>query len=405
MLQIVAGLAFLPFILSKLTKGYRITENSADMMMFGLLASIGMSHVSHLWFGGAWTAMGMFLPSFIGYFLVVHTMDSQRKIEGLFSVLILCTFAIAAAGIFQYHSDSPIARAKILTQREYDGNGNIVGEIRRIRWLGPFADPNDLAIAFILVLPLLMHRILNGKYLLAGLSILPITYALYLTNSRGAALALAVAVATFFVIRSGKIKGILIAAFVVGLMVLFGPSRLENISVGEASFHGRLDAWYEGFQILKQNPVFGSGAMTFTDFHDITAHNSLVLVFSELGLFGAFFFIGIFFIPIEMALTAVYCGCESSIKAQEKKAILTAVIASLAGIIVSMLFLSRSYTFLPYLICGMVVAGSRTIGLPDAESSRAHIRPSLIRFARNIALAEIGTILFVNLLLKVLLWR
>ena len=51
---------------------------------------------------------------------------------------------------------------------------------------------------------------------------------------------------------------------------------------------GRLDAWSAGLGMFRQQPFFGVGYNMFTDHNEITAHNSFVLCFAELGLFGYF---------------------------------------------------------------------------------------------------------------------
>ena len=371
-------------------------------MMIGFMVAIGLSHVSHFWFGGAWISMEKFFPVFVGYFLVAHTPDSKRKLDGLITVVILCTVVLAVVGIVQYHTGASVGGATLLIDLERDGFGKIIAEYKRIRWLGPFNDPNDFAVVFVLVIPFLLHRLSEKKYLFPLLFLPLVAYALYLTNSRGAVLALAISIMTFFVIRKGKWKGALLALVAIVLIVLFGPSRISSISAVDESALGRLDAWYEGYQILKENPVFGAGAGSFTDFNILTAHNSPVLVFAELGLFGAFFFIGLFYFPLERMFGDLSKNRRNTIEFSLTKGIYSTMIASLAGVITSMFFLSRSYTLLPYMMVGMLVACSMVW-----ETSRSMETPeksvSLFRHIRNIGFAEIGMILFVNLLLKVFL--
>jgi hypothetical protein len=49
----------------------------------------------------------------------------------------------------------------------------------------------------------------------------------------------------------------------------------------------RLEAWATGLELFKGAPLFGIGFGAFTDFNDITAHNSFVLCLAELGLIGS----------------------------------------------------------------------------------------------------------------------
>lgn len=49
----------------------------------------------------------------------------------------------------------------------------------------------------------------------------------------------------------------------------------------------RLEAWANGLEMFKSAPLFGIGFNGFTDYHEITAHNSFVLCLAELGLLGS----------------------------------------------------------------------------------------------------------------------
>ena len=93
----------------------------------------------------------------------------------------------------------------------------------------------------------------------------------------------------------GVVLGLILAVF----GMTFGPSRMSNMSAAEESANGRLDAWYAGFQMFKDNPLFGVGQGMFTDYHYLTAHNSYMLVLSELGFFGSIFFMGFFLVAFQ----------------------------------------------------------------------------------------------------------
>jgi len=84
--------------------------------------------------------------------------------------------------------------------------------------------------------------------------------------------------------RLGTIPSVvLIAALIVG-MLAFNFTGGRGISVVDGA--DRLDAWASGLEMFKRSPLFGVGFGAFTDFNDITAHNSFVLCLAELGLLG-----------------------------------------------------------------------------------------------------------------------
>src|SRR5690606_7398910 len=67
----------------------------------------------------------------------------------------------------------------------------------------------------------------------------------------------------------------------------------RGFSSKEESAGSRIDAWYEGIQMFKNHPMFGVGYGNFMDHHYLTAHNSFVLGFAEMGLFGYFMWIAL----------------------------------------------------------------------------------------------------------------
>jgi putative inorganic carbon (hco3(-)) transporter len=117
--------------------------------------------------------------------------------------------------------------------------------------------------------------------------LIAILYGIYLTNSRGTLLATMALCAYWFWTKYGTKKSIYLGVLVLPA-VLFVLSRFRTITTEEESAEGRLEAWYEGYQMLKSNPIFGVGYNQFLEYHFRTAHNSFVLAFSELGLLGIF---------------------------------------------------------------------------------------------------------------------
>jgi hypothetical protein len=85
--------------------------------------------------------------------------------------------------------------------------------------------------------------------------------------------------------RLGTTASLLLASVLaIGLLALdFTGGR--GISASEGA--DRLEAWATGLELFKHAPIFGIGFGRFTDFNEITAHNSLILPLAELGLVGA----------------------------------------------------------------------------------------------------------------------
>jgi O-antigen ligase len=226
----------------------------------------------------------------------------------------------------------------------------------RIRGLGFMSDPNDLAQAMVMVLPFLWGMVRRGHRLrnavLVWLPGLVLGYAIYLTHSRGALIGLASLF--FFALRErfGAMKtmlgiaGVSMAASVSG----FGGGR--EFSSGEESAGSRIDAWYEGLQMLKSSPLFGVGYGNFLDHHHLTAHNSFVLCFAELGLVGYFFWMAL--------IVLVYQGLSRVIvkgdKDAEERKLAVLLRSSLVAFLTCSWFLSRTYQPTLFLMLGLATS-------------------------------------------------
>jgi putative inorganic carbon (HCO3(-)) transporter len=318
------------------------------MLLLAFLGAIAMSHLSHTYFGGAWDSVVKFSTNVIMFFLFINALNSEKRIKIVIWFIILLTVILAIQGIHQWNTGIGWAGQPIMEQR--DG----VSITRRITWIGIFNDPNDLALAFVVALGFLL-AFLFGKtsffVKIASVSLIGILgYSLYLTNSRGGYLAL-VAITIYYFLRrmKKKIPAIIIGLLLAFIIIIVGPSRLSDVSVQEDSAHGRIEAWYQGFQMLKSAPLFGVGYGMFTDYHEKTAHNSYILVAAEEGLIGLLVWIALIYVcfrglhkVIEKNLPLKLCarGIESG----------------LFGFLCVSYFLSRSYVTLLYVILALAAS-------------------------------------------------
>jgi hypothetical protein len=92
-----------------------------------------------------------------------------------------------------------------------------------------------------------------------------------------------------------KRKGLAItgAAVAVLLLLTIGPSRMRSFDSQEAAANERFWYWANGVDQFRMHPLTGVGYARFADVNsNMTAHNSFVLCFAELGLPGYFFWMG-----------------------------------------------------------------------------------------------------------------
>jgi O-antigen ligase len=235
------------------------------------------------------------------------------------------------------------------------------------------------------------------RYAYLGVA-LYIVYGVYLTNSRGALLGLFGLSGVWFYKR----YGVKLAVFVASISlpaVYFVMSMFRQIDSEEASAAGRLDAWYEGFQMLFSSPIWGIGMGQFVEEHGLTAHNSFVLVWSELGLLGYYLWVT-FFVCSWMNVYSLWNDkrIEAIPKLREESIIAKALSFSLIGFLITACFLSRSFSPILYLFCGMCLAsqlrGSRLAH--DVCDFYAE------KYTKFVWLAFIGSFLTIFLIVKVL---
>ena len=394
---IVAGLFFINDIVAGRIK---LFKNGTDQMMVGFYLAIGLSHVGHMYFGGASKWMQDFFPVFIGYFLVAHSINSLKRLKIFIILLICCTAFLAFEGVMEARNGVSYFGVRPLEQGiGYDDSGQRL-TVSRIQWVGAFADPNDLAMAFVVVIPFLLNALFKRKYLIPlSLSAL-IIYGIFLTNSRGGLVALAAAVFSYFVLRFRSLKGLIFGICLAMPLFNFGPSRMGSMSASEESAYGRLEAWYAGFQMFKSSPIFGVGRGMFTDYHDLTAHNSLVLVFAELGIIGAFFFVGMFYFPLRSGYKTVF-GQPGTDIGKDCLNSYNAIWSALIGIMTSMFFLSRSYVLLPYMLIGLSMS---FVGIKENKTEFAKAsEDGMTQSMKHIFIITILSIVLINVMIKVLL--
>jgi probable O-glycosylation ligase (exosortase A-associated) len=136
-------------------------------------------------------------------------------------------------------------------------------------------DNNQLALAMIMILPLIWYLFMTSKVrwvklgLLAGAGLTIVSIAG--TYSRGGAVALAVMLSVLWLKSRYKIATLAVAAVVVVGVLAFLPEqwygRMNTISSYEQdqSVRGRFDAWTFGWRVAKEHPIVGGGLRVFYD--------------------------------------------------------------------------------------------------------------------------------------------
>jgi len=334
-----------------------------DVFMILLMLALIGSHMAYLYTQGAMDTIKEFMDKVIIYFLCVSSVTSLKRLKATLWALVLLTMVLAIQGIVQFYTGV--------------GLGGQVMVHGRIRSIGIFSDPNDLALTFVIIIPVLLYHIFGRCSIFTKILSLTfagtILYAIYLTNSRGGMLSLTAVCCFYAVKKYSKTTGIVVGVLVLAAMIAAGPSRFADLSGSDESSQGRVDAWREGIYMFRSNPIFGIGYGMFTEYHHLTAHNSFVLVVAETGILGAFLWVGLIYLSVKGLFTIRSEGRnihklidygdwdivykeQLQIQTKDFIEISNLLQASFVGFMASAFFLSRSYNILLYILVGLATA-------------------------------------------------
>jgi O-antigen ligase len=370
-LTVVAGI-FTIFSLAAKPRSFANLPH--DKLLLAFWVMIGLSSAK-VWLRGVLNAWLAFTPVIVCYFLIRASVTSQRKLLGLVYLMLALNVFLAINGIVQYHTGV--------------GFGTATMRLDRIYGTGIFSDPNDLGMTFVMSVPLFLFVIgRSGTWLvfravsLAGLA--AVLLALYYTNSRGAVLGVAAAMVCISFLRFRTVAATIAAAALLGVIVVAAPSRGTDIDAGESSAQSRVQSWAEGWSMLKSHPLTGVGYDQYLEYHYKVAHNSFVETFAELGLLGAFCFVGMFYWYFKGIRGMPNDTSESASWRRT-------LIASAVGTLTCGWFLSRQYVPIFYVLLAIGACAATISARP--EDDKAGLRIGMSDFASIGALTFAGIVL------------
>ena len=154
-------------------------------------------------------------------------------------------------------------------------------------------------------------------------------------------------------------------------------SRLQELDAGEESAAGRVDAWYEGMQMLLRAAGVRRRRRQFHRDNGLTAHNSFVLVLAETGYIGFTIWLGIVAYCFRMMWAIEnykpVLDTEEAVEAwADERRLGMTLLLSLCALFTAAFFLSRTYVIVVYMLAALVVAEytgarERCPGLPTFQ--------------------------------------
>lgn len=350
----IAALAMLLSVVAIPMYGYPI-RNVQTLLMIGLFGQILASRLALGWLGGTLFALVEFGSIVVVYFFLIAGRPSITRLKWIVVTLTIPALVAVSRGIGAvYFNIKP--DTYILYQNILDNNWTILDVVHRIKFHGFFSDPNDLAQYFLVCVPfvaLMWKKGSHGRNLFLVMPIITyLFFGMYLTHSRGVLVGMVVVVMAVLYDRFNKT----VMAFgsgavaVLGLAANFSGGRAISFSSGS----DRIEAWGAGFSMLRDNPLFGVGYNMYTDHNDLTAHNSFVLCFAELGLIGFFLWLGLL-VSTVLAINSFLRQFATVPAARDLVRWATALRISLLSFVATGWFLSRTYSILLYVMIAMWV--------------------------------------------------
>lgn len=231
----------------------------------------------------------------------------------------------------------------------------------RVRYRGDLHDPNEVSLALcagalsMLIAFAIRTRSLPNMLLFA-LGAVIVMWTVFLTQSRGGLIA-GMLVPGVYLVRKFGFKAV-IPAGAIGVPVLLLGGRSGEAA--DISTQLRYEAWATGLGMFKHNPLFGVGARQFTEHHFLTAHNTYVLSFSELGFPGMVIFVAIIYLSMKVLIVGLR-ELRTVPGAEVATTWGMALFASMAGVLFQINTLSFLYHPVLWIMFGLVGAWASAI--------------------------------------------
>ena len=334
-------------------------KTPAVKLAVGLWFATLTSHIAHTYFQGV---LNTYLETFkISFFLVLLlvVVDSIHRARMVVLMFVLAAVVMSVHAIQMDRTGIGFAGSRPLIWWHSVKEAWIV----QTQFFGIFADPNDmgqflaLAIPFVFALPRRMGAI---SFMMAAGVVWLVAVALLTTKSRGSLVGVAAMVAcmVFLWLPAKWLPYLMVIGLVggLGLCATLGSSLLDE------SARERVVYWGIANRAFKSSPIntlFGGGYGMFPDIigTDRAAHNAFVCCYTDLGLFGYWFWFNL--------LSLAVIGCWRTRVAFKRprndaqaylKRLSGLSIAAIVGFSASSYFLSRAYVYPYFLLFGLMCA-------------------------------------------------
>ena len=288
-------------------KTFSIAKSPSDLPIFlfllVLLITTSFSHCHYL----SWHLSLQFITYFLLYWLVINNVE-EKDVTTFLIILLFSATLVSLYGIYQYFWGLEATREYIATHyRMGELPPALLSRLSSNRIFSTFVYPNMFAGYIVMLFPIGLVMAMRSKsflkYVFLIISAL-LLCCLFYTKSIGGYFTI-IFISVFFLIfyflrEKKKIlvgSGLFILFSLILFFLLFKLGDLPHSS----SFQDRLGYWQASLRMVKENPFLGSGPGTFgsrfarykipSTMETQHAHNNFLEIWVEMGIFGLFFFL------------------------------------------------------------------------------------------------------------------
>lgn len=355
-------------VMANRNAGASLLLRDRPVLAIAAVLFVAWAAASRLWatdIGAAGGAAQRLVMGVVLVFVVFTAIREPKHINWILASYLAGAFLSALVGIGQTPPD-----------RGYDSTQGRLG--------GAFEDPNELAAILVPAVAFAAFALaaVRGAFVRVALVLgtLIFSIALFLTESRGGLIGLAV---TFVValVLAGRLRPqafavvLIVSALGVSYYTLVAPpeslTRLTEFSASGGT--GRTDLWSIGGEMIRDHPLVGVGLANFQIVEPIyasgtinlpsvafivdtpkVAHNTYLEVLAELGLIGLVLFIVIVLSALRLALRSIRDFASAGDVRSEILA--RGFVVGLCGMLTSYVFISAQFEKQLWLLLGVAAA-------------------------------------------------
>lgn len=358
---IIACLLFsFPTVLEQLLPS-SLERQPIAVCVLGLMLAVPLSQLAHFRFGQAIQDGWDFAKIVLYFLLLVGLVRTPERLRTFLRFFIWFAAVVAALAVLQYHGFIKLPNLNPIKDNFRNAATGQETYVLRLQGSGAFQDPNDLCILLVVCVLLCMYWLTDARsglfrLLMVGPFVL-FLYALSRTQSRGGLVALLAGLGVFLWMRFGWLRALLLGLFLVPLLFVVFAGRQTSLSTADGTGQERIQIWSDGMMAFRQSPLFGIGVNEHDKEIGRVAHNSYLHAYTELGIFGGFWFVSAFALAL-VSLYGVHAGGRQILD-PELRRLYPYLFGMIAGYAVGMLSLTLCYIVATYTILGLAIVFRR----------------------------------------------